>query len=177
MLGGKPVVVVAEQALVHALAILGHALTVGACELDVARERRRKGLEVVLRARLLPDLLAFGARAGALDHQLFGRAARARVVSSRDAHHVALELRELEALELIEPRAHPLVGGALVREAREQPELLCARVRSRGRHRHLLVPPQQHLHGGEVVQLAHAAAQLLEGVHALQRIVAAAGRP
>src|SRR5437588_847375 len=77
VLGGKPVVVVAEQALVHALAILGHALTVGACELDVARKRWRKGLEVVLRARLLPDLLAFGARAGALDHQLFGRAARA----------------------------------------------------------------------------------------------------
>jgi hypothetical protein len=55
-----------------------------------------------------------------------------------------------------------------VRETRERPELMRPADGALLGHRHQLVPVQEHLHGGEVRELGHAATQFLEGVHAAE---------
>ncbi len=61
-------------------------------------------------------------------------------------------------LELVQPLADLGRGGALVREARQRPELLGAAGRALGGHHHELVPAEQHLDGVEVDEFGEAVA-------------------
>jgi hypothetical protein len=171
----QPEVVVAKQRLVAALALLRNAIAVGARELDVALQRRRERREVVVCTRLLPDLLAVGARPRQLHGELFRHPARPLPVAARKAHDVAVELVQgrpadrsrpiARRVDLRQPLSDLRGGGLLVGEASERPELLPARRAALAGHHHQLVPVGEHPNRGEIRQLGHAGAQLLHRVH------------
>ncbi len=141
-----------EQPLVAALAVLRHALAVGARKLDVALQRRDERREVIVSPRQLPALLPVGLGTGAFDRELVGHAPRALPVAARDAHEVAIELVEVRCrgIDLLEPLADLRAGGALVGEARERSKLVRARRRAGGGHHHQLIPAGEHLDGAEI---------------------------
>ncbi len=180
----QPEVEVAQQPLIAALAILGHAFAICARELHVSLERRHERREVVVGARALPALLAVGLRTCALDGKLVGDAARALPVAARQAHDVAIQLIERRAslAASISSSQSPIslaVARSCVRRA--SVPSCCARAgRALGGHHHELIPAAQHPDRGEIGELGHATTQLLEGLHRLEGMhggARAAARP
>ncbi len=164
--GAEPEVIVAEQRVVDALAILGDAFPVLAGQLDVALQRGSERGEVIALACQAPALLALRAGLREFGGELLGHPPGALPVTPRDAHDVAVELLERLPVELLQPRAELLGGRPFVGQSRERPQLLRARRRALAGHHHELVPGGQHAQRGQVGQLGHALAQLFEGAHA-----------
>src|SRR5437763_12506570 len=158
-------VVILEQRLVETAAV-GQTLAVRARQLYVSLQRRGEAAEVILRARPLPGLLAIGAGASALGRKLRWNAPRPLPVAPRHPHEIAVDIAEIRAFCLLQPRSDVLRGGTIMGQARERAERERAGAGTLGGHHHELVPGRQHLQGREVCELCSALAQVANRTHA-----------
>ena len=133
------------------------ALDVAALQLEVPFEHREEAGEVVVRARLDPDLVAESRRTSHLGAKLGRHAALLLPVAARDADQarvvrVVLE-RLLERPEAFEQTADLVVDELLVRDAAQRRERLGPRRMPAGRHRHLLIPGENEERAREIGDL------------------------
>jgi hypothetical protein len=150
------------------LVLLVEAVDVLHAQLDVALEQWQEELEVRRRLRLAPDRVGFARGARHLGPQLGGHAHGFRVFATREAQQpgivrVGVE-RALDRLELVEQPADLRIGRRLVREAREERDVVGAVAAAAGRHDRPLVPREQEHDGGERVPVGQAGLELLERV-------------
>ena len=136
------------------------ALDVAALQVEVALERGKEAREVVLRARLDPDLVAERGRADHLGAELGGNAALLLPVAARDADEarivgVVVE-RLLEWLQSLEQASDLRVGESLVRDPADRRECFGPSRVTAGRHRHLLIPAEHASRTREIRDLGEA---------------------
>ena len=166
--GGEAVVVVAEEGVVCALAVDGHAGRVVARENEISFEGRQESPEVVGGPCLLPKLLPGRAGARALRREVVRHLLRPFVVAARQADDVAMQVGKVRAIELGEPLPELWRRCSLVRQSRERPA--CARALAgalRGHH-HELVPGQHRLDRHQVGDLGNALLEAFDRVQALE---------
>ncbi len=146
----QPEVVVAEQPLVAALALLATHSPYARASSTLRSSAGANAAKSSFARAMLPALLAVGARSRALDRELFRHAARALPVAARQAHDVAIEL-----VERPPPRraasissSHSPISAAVARSwvRRASVPSCCARAGAAlGGHHHQLVPAGEHL--------------------------------
>ena len=166
LIGPQPEIVVPEQSLIRAGALVGDAAAVLPGQRHVALQRRREHREVVGRPRRLPLLLTVRGAPGELGSELVRYAPSPLPVPPREPDDVGLEPLELGPVELVQPFAELLVARAFVVHPGDRGDLLRACPGTVGGHHHQLVPAEQHLHAFEVGQLAGPLAELLKSGHA-----------
>jgi hypothetical protein len=133
---------------------------------STARSRWEEEREVVVLARLGPDIVRLGSRAGHLGGELGRNAAQLVVVAAGGADQrrvvgVVVELL-LVLGEILEQHADVVGDELLVRDLVERRQLLPADRAAAGRHHHGLVP-EEHLQGpAQVVDLGQAGLQLVK---------------
>ena len=141
----KPVVVVSEQRIVEAAAVLCQAFAVLARQADVALQRWRRTRRTRPPHAPAPALLALGAGPGELDSKLCRHTRGSLEVAPRDARDIAVQLVQRRLIQLVQQAAKLRRRGALVGQAGERPQHLGSRRRALPGHHHELVPLRQQL--------------------------------
>jgi hypothetical protein len=165
--GLHPRLVVVEDDVVR-IVLRAEAPDVLPAQLEAPLEVRQENREVLLLARLEPGAVAERAGAREIRSELRRHARRLVVVPLRHADEARLErvvaVLLLESAQLLEQLAELRRHLELVRDPVERRALLGTRCRAARRHLRLLVPREEA--GGlvEIVDLAHAAAELVEAV-------------
>ncbi len=160
-----PRLVVVEQDVVRLVVVL-EALDVAALQLDGALELGEEEREVVVRARLRPDVMGLGGGARHLGGQLGRHAPRLLPVAPGRADQARLVGVVVETLlvrgELVEKRADLVGDEPLVRDSVEGRHLRAPDGASPRRHHHGLVPEEDLQGPPQVVDLGQACLQLVE---------------
>jgi hypothetical protein len=158
---------VVEEDVVRLVVAL-EAVDVAALQLHRALQVGEEEGVVVLLARLRPDVVRLGGRAGHLGRELRRHAAGLLPVAARGADQRGLVGVVVEALlvlaQALEQHADLVRDELPVRDPVERRKLLAADGAAARRHHHRLVPEEQLQRAAEIVDLGQPCLQLLEAL-------------